>query len=128
MRGNRAGNVPARMQVSDVERSRAVPQILLETLWQEELQVVRQMVRKVGEHVHVHPVWRPRGRRRQPRRVITGIRRADRDVMAAPREPTGEAVSQPRYAAVRPGVGEIGRDMKDSHRCPYNNSPVIDED
>ena len=36
------------------------------------------------------------------------------DLMAASRQPAGEAVERAGYPSVRPGVGGIGRDVKDS--------------
>jgi hypothetical protein len=44
VRGHRAGHIPARVQVGDVERPGMAAQIFLETDGKEELQMVSQMV------------------------------------------------------------------------------------
>jgi len=104
MRGQRAGHVAARVQMRDVEGSRVALQIIPETEWQEELQMISQAVREIGEHPPFHSVHLPLSRW-HARRFIAGIRRAHRDLMAASGKPAGETVSEPWYAPVRPGIG-----------------------
>jgi len=89
--------------------------------------VVGQTVGKVWEHAHFHVVARADRRPRlkpaarffplwQSSGFVTGVRRAHGNLMAAPHEPTGEAAHEPWYPSVRPGVGGVGRDVKDAQR------------
>jgi hypothetical protein len=88
--------------------------------------VVGQMIRNVREYVKsyaVHvahwpgaeppsrffPLWQSRG-------LVTGISRADGDLVAPPGEAAREAVYEAWYPPIRPGVGRVRRDVKDSQR------------
>jgi hypothetical protein len=90
--------------------------------------VVSQTVRNVGKYPQFHtvsrPEWRPRVKAAaargfafwQSRGLVTGVGGADRDLVAEPRQAACEALYEAGYAPVRPGVGGVGRDVKDSER------------
>jgi hypothetical protein len=89
--------------------------------------VVGQTVRYIRKYAQFHAVGRPRRRPGvktvsrgftvwQSLRLVTGVGRADGDLVAAPRETAREAPYEAWYAPVGPCSGGVGCDVKDSKR------------
>jgi len=118
-RCDHAGEVPAGVQVRDIKGSGVFRHISVEAQRDEKLQVIRQAVRPVWKDADVDAVgrgFRPglKSGGGQSRAVVARVGRADGDGMSAPRESARERVREPRDAAVRPRVLEVGRDVQDS--------------
>ena len=86
--------------------------------------MICQTIRNIAKDADVQSVRQVDGGDRAPARedVTTGgscpriahVGRAHGDVVTSARECVRERVNDARNAAVRPGVGEIGRDMQDA--------------
>ena len=105
------GEIAARVQMRDVERSGVALQKGVEAERQEGLMVVREPVRHVWKDPQVHAVAGSRGRPRakergtraslwQAGRGVADVRRAEGDVMAAACESARQGAGKPRDAAI----------------------------
>ena len=120
-RGHRDRQVPAGVQVRDVESPGMGGEKRVESARQEALQMIGEDVGRVGKRVNVHAIphpgvaW-PLQTRAAPVRSICGIRRANGDGVAARAQFSGKRGRHAGDTTVAPGVGEIRRDVQYTQR------------
>ncbi len=121
------GQVAAGVQVADIDAGERGAERAHEADRREQLPSEGDAVRQIAEHADVDPS-RPFGRRvRQAhaRDRIAGVGRADRDVVAAPRQPVGECRRDAWDPAVGPRVFEVRHDVQDAERGHGEMVPYI---
>ena len=130
VRGNDARKVATRVQVRDIERPRVPSQEGRQAQRHEQLVVIRETVRHVGEHVDAQAIGSERGPGTQARPLTAGlfeaalgagVSGADGHRVTQPRLRACQRADHSRDAPVRPRIVVVGRDVQDSQRtiaCP----------
>ena len=119
--GNRNRQVPAGVQVGDVELPCMGGEKPVEAARQEALQMIGEDVGRIGKHVNIHAIPHPgsRGPSRRglrPLGSICGICRANSDGVAARAQFSGKRGRHAGNTTVAPGVGEVRRDVQYTQR------------